>query len=89
MEENIQSTTFSEEKTKDIIKWIKDVEIARRTIDRSENWTQPVDWRIVTGKTIIKYLPFEGGNLPIHQAFRNVMEKLAPHYIIKILIISD
>lgn len=61
------------EKHLSIIKWVIEVNAARSNV--SNNWNKPTDWRIVTEKTVHKYIPFE--NTTLSQAFEQVIQNLA------------
>lgn len=63
-----------------IIAWVAEVNRSRQIITKkkTEQWNQPNDWRVVTQKTLHKYIPFENPQINLTQAFQYVMEKLKP-----------
>lgn len=67
----------NKEKHMDIIKWVIEVNEARRT--RNHDWNTPVDWRMVTEKTVHKYVPFEQKDIQLSEAVKYVTECLAKH----------
>lgn len=60
-----------------IIKWVTEVNEARQT--RNHDWNTPVDWRMVTEKTVHKYVPFEQNGMQLSEAVKYVTECLAKH----------
>lgn len=57
------------------MKWVTEVNAARQ--EHVSNWNTPTDWRIVTEKTIHRYIPFEQKNIQLSEAVRYVTERLA------------
>lgn len=56
-----------------IIRWVTEVNSARKDI--GNQWNSPSDWRMVTECTVHKYIPFE--SITLTQAFDYVMYRLA------------
>lgn len=68
------------EKHQSIIKWVTEVNTARQTTyNHKENWNQPVDWRLVTAKTLHRYIPVENKKIPTAEFFNHMMEQLGPY----------
>jgi len=65
------------QKTKHIMEWVTAVNKARLIIE-TQQWDQPQDWRLVTGKTLHKYIPFEI-NISITKALDYVTSNLELH----------
>lgn len=60
-----------------IIQWVMDVNAARNK--QNTDWNQPVDWRMVTAKTLHQYIPFEKQNINMAQAVDYVRDQLAKY----------
>jgi len=56
-----------------IIQWVTGVNAARKSMDNQ--WNSPLDWRMVTERTVHKYIPFKTTTLT--QAFDYVISKMA------------
>jgi len=56
-----------------IIQWVTGVNAARKSMDNQ--WNSPPDWRMVTERTVHKYIPFKTTTLT--QAFDYVLSKMA------------
>ncbi|KAF0718321.1 ubiquitin-protein ligase E3B [Aphis craccivora] len=67
----------NKEKHLAIIRWVTEVNAARQ--QPTADWKTPVDWRMVTEKTVHKYIPFNQKNIQLSEAVRYVTEHLAKH----------
>lgn len=65
------------EKHAAIMKWVTEVNSARQ--EHVSNWNTPTDWRIVTEKTIHRYIPFEQKNIQLSEAVRYMTERFAQY----------
>lgn len=61
-------------KTREILKWIDEVEKATKPNEREKQWKRPVDWRIVNEKTLHKYIPF--GSITMAYALEHITQQL-------------
>lgn len=67
----------NKEKHMAIIKWVTEVNAARQ--QHTADWNTPADWRMVTEKTVHKYIPFEQKNIQLSDVITYVTERLAQH----------
>lgn len=65
-------------KTQEIMEWVEKVNKARQQSGADNVWNQPKDWRIVTGKALHKYIPFER-NVTMSVALEYIADKLSDY----------
>jgi len=67
----------NKEKHMAMIKWVTEVNKARQK--HNHEWNTPADWRMVTEKTLHRYIPFEQKNIQLSDAVNYITECLAKH----------
>lgn len=68
---------INREKHRHISQWVTDVNAARNK--QNADWNQPIDWRMVTAKTLHQYIPFKKQNINMAQALDYIRNQLAQH----------
>lgn len=74
---NDEARKRNKEKHMSIIKWVNEVNAARQR--HNTNWNTPADWRMVTERTVHRYIPFEQKGMQLSEAMRYITENLAKH----------
>jgi len=77
IEANDEARKRNREKHMSIIQWVNEVNAVRQR--HNTNWNTPVDWRMVTERTVHRYIPFEQKGVQLSEALRYITENLAKY----------
>lgn len=74
---NDESRKRNREKHMSIIQWVNEVNAVRQR--HNTDWNTPADWRMVTERTVHRYIPFEQKGVQLSEAIRYITENLAKY----------